>query len=180
MAAPRCNLTISHVTLCQESSQYGIDMIILSRYRVIWSICILDPCVALWPICNTMRVDMPESCPCAVACRWPRYASDMDLYGSIWIYMIRYGLVPKATAGLVPQPADAGDSSDEEQDLATAILEGTEWWFAWRLRTAAVRVSSHCFILVHIGAVMKHIMLISSILFNSSWKPHVNIHIVSL
>ena len=33
----------------------------------------------------------------------------------------------KATAGLVPQPADAGDSSDEEQDLATAILEGTEW-----------------------------------------------------
>ena len=34
------------------------------------------------------------------------------------------------TPGLVPQPADAGaggDSSDEEQDLATAILAGQGW-----------------------------------------------------
>ena len=33
-----------------------------------------------------------------------------------------------ATPGLVLQPPDArDDSSDEEQDLATAIMEGTEW-----------------------------------------------------
>ena len=36
----------------------------------------------------------------------------------------------RPTPGLVPQPADAGaegDSSDEEQDLATAIWAGQAW-----------------------------------------------------
>ena len=40
------------------------------------------------------------------------------------------GKPANATKGLVPQPqpADAGgDSSDEEQDLATAILAGQAW-----------------------------------------------------
>eukprot|EP00964_Phaeocystis_antarctica_P018829 scaffold10373_cov95-Phaeocystis_antarctica.AAC.1 len=40
------------------------------------------------------------------------------------------GQPAKATKGLVPQPQPAGaggDSSDEEQDVATAILAGQAW-----------------------------------------------------
>ena len=40
------------------------------------------------------------------------------------------GRPAKATKGLVPQPQPAGaggDSSDEEQDVATAVLAGQAW-----------------------------------------------------